>query len=127
MKFYFSLKNKMASFEEKIRSWVKIDDEVRRSQEHIKELREKRNQLTAGIHTYVKNNEELRNATINISDGRLRFVQTQTPQSLTFKFLHECLAEIIPNKETIEQILTHIKSRRNVKTASDIKRFYSNN
>lgn len=117
----------MASFEEKIRSWVKIDDELRRSQEHTKELREKRNELAAGIHTYIKSNEQLRNATINISDGRLRFVQTQTPQSLTFKFLHECLTEIIPNKETIEHILTHIKSRRTVKTASDIKRFYSNN
>ena len=116
----------MANFEDKVRSWVKLDDELRRVQDQARELRESRNDIASTIHTHVNNND-LRNATINISDGRLKFVHTQTPQSLTFKFLDECLNEIIPNKETVEQILAHVKSRRSIKTGADIKRFYSDN
>ena len=116
----------MAEFEDKVRSWVKLDDELRRVQEKARELRERRNDIAYSIHSYVSTND-LRNATINISDGRLKFVQTQTPQSLTFKFLEECLNEIIPNKDTVTQILSHVKSRRSIKTGADIKRFYSDN
>ncbi len=116
----------MSHFEDKVRSWVKLDDELRRTQDHARELRERRNDIASDIHTYVNNND-LRNATINISDGRLKFVQTQTLQSLTFKFLEECLNEIIPNKDTVNQILTHVKTRRSIKSGADIKRFYSDN
>jgi hypothetical protein len=116
----------MASFEDKIRAWVKMDDELRRCQEQTKQLREKRNQIASSIHNYVASNE-LNNATVNISDGRLKFVKTQIPQSLTFKFIEECLSEIITNKESVEEILNHIKSRRTMKSTQDIKRFYSDN
>ena len=116
----------MANFEDKVRCWVKYDDELRKTQERVRELREKRNEIASSIHNYVDNNE-LTNATINISDGRLKFVQTQTAQTLTFKFLEECLQDIIPNKNSIEQILNHIKSKRSIKTSNDIKRFYSDN
>jgi hypothetical protein len=117
----------MASFEDGVRKWVKLDDELRAVQERARELRENRNNVASGLHHYVDTHEQLRAATINISDGRLRFVQTQTPQSLTFKFLEESLNEIIPNKESVQQILTHIKNKRTMKLSSDIKRYYSDN
>jgi hypothetical protein len=116
----------MASFEDKIRAWVKTDDELRRSQEITKRLREKRNQIAGGIHNYVASNE-LNNATVNISDGRIKFVKTQIPQSLTFKFIEECLSDIITNTASVEQIMAHIKSRRSMRLTQDIKRFYSDN
>lgn len=117
----------MASFEDGVRRWVKLDDELRTVQERARELREKRNNIASGLHHYVETHDQLRAATINISDGRLRFVQTQTPQSLTFKFLEESLNEIIANKESVQQILTHIKNKRTMKLSSDIKRYYSDN
>ena len=117
----------MASFEDGVRRWVKLDDELRTVQERARELREKRNNIASGLHEYVDTHEQLRAATINISDGRLRFVHTQTPQSLTFKFLEESLNEIISSKESVQQILTHIKNKRTMKISSDIKRYYSDN
>jgi hypothetical protein len=113
----------MSNFEDKIRSWVKIDDELRRKQEEAKVLRDKRNTIANSIHSYVHSNQ-MNNTVINISDGRLKFVETQSSQALTFKFLEECLNEIISNSATVEQILTHVKSRRNVKKTADIKRYY---
>jgi hypothetical protein len=115
------------SFEESVRRWVKLDDELRGVQEHVRELRDTRNDIATALHQYVETHQQIRDATINISDGRLKFIQTQNTQSLTFKFLEECLTEIIPNKTTTEQIMTHIKNKRTVKTIPDIKRYYSDN
>lgn len=117
----------MDHFEDRIRSWVNLDDELRQVQQHMRELREKRNAVAGSIHTYINTNTHLKNASINISDGRLKIGETNTVQSLTFKFLEECLHEIIPNKESIAQILNHIKSKRSIKTSPDIKRFYTDN
>ena len=117
----------MEGFEDKIRSWVKLDDELRKVQQHVRELREKRSAVAGSIHTYVNTNTQLKNASINISDGRLKIGETHSAQSLTFKFLEESLNEIIPNKDSVSQILNHVKSKRSIKTIPDIKRFYSDN
>jgi seryl-tRNA synthetase len=117
----------MNHFEDKIRSWVKLDDELREVQKQVRDLRERRNTIANSIHTYIDSNTQLKNASINISDGRLKIGQTHTPQTLTFKFLEECLNEIIPNKDSVTQIVNHVKSKRSIKTTPDIKRFYSEN
>ena len=114
----------MNNFEEKIRKWVKIDDEIRNVSEKIRLLREQRNTVATSIHDYVNHNN-LNSTVINISDGRLRFVETQNTQTLTFKFLEECLNEIIENKASVDKIITHIKNKRTVKTLPDIKRYFS--
>ena len=114
----------MVGFEDSVRNWVKLDDELRRMNEKIKEIREKRAAIADSIHSYANQNK-LTNATINISDGRLKFIETQTSQSLTFKFLQECLEEIIPNKDSVSQIMNHIKSKRAVKYSPEIKRYFT--
>ena len=117
----------MSSFEDGVRQWVKYDDELKRAQDVTRELREKRGSVALSLHEYISTHPQLKTATINISDGRLRFIETQTTQSLTFKFLEESLSEIITNKETVDKIMHHIKNKRTSKTTSDIKRYYADN
>ena len=114
----------MGNFEDNVRKWVKIDDEIRKANEHARQLREQRNTIANGIYTYVNNNQ-LGNATVNISDGRLRFVETTTAQSLTFKFLEDCLSEVIQNNDSVKHIMTHIKNKRQSKSSPEIKRYFS--
>lgn len=116
----------MASFEDKIRNWVQIDNQLKTLNDQTRELRERKTQLTRNIHNYTQSNN-LANSTVNISDGRLRFGTMQTQQALTFRFLEQCLSEIIPNQESVQQILSHIKNKREVKSTPDIKRYYSDN
>lgn len=115
----------MSSFEDNIRSWVRLDNQLKILQEQVKNLREEKTGLTQNIHQYAQNNN-LSDRVVNISDGRLRFAQTQSTQALTFRFLEEALVEIIPNVETVNKILTHIKNKREVKKVPDIKRYYNN-
>ena len=46
----------MDGFEEKIRKWVKIDDEIRKINEKIRLLREERSTVAGSIHNYVNDN-----------------------------------------------------------------------
>ena len=115
----------MSSFEDNIRSWVRLDNRLKTLQEEVKNLRDERTRLTQNIYQYAQSNN-LTDRTVNISDGRLRFAQTQSTQALTFRFLEEALRDIIPNVETVNQILTHVKNKREVKRIPDIKRYYNN-
>ena len=78
------------SFENQIQQWVSIDNQLKQLNEKVKELRDKRNNLENNITTYASENN-LSNATVKISDGRLKFTNSKIPEPLTFKYLERTL------------------------------------
>jgi seryl-tRNA synthetase len=113
------------SFENQIQQWVSLDNQLKQMNEKTKELREKRNALEQNITNYASSNN-LSNATIQISDGRLRFANTKVPEPITFKYLEKTLGEIIKNEAQVQLIIEHIKQKRNIKIVPEIKRFSNN-
>jgi prefoldin subunit 5 len=113
------------SFENKLQQWVSIDNQMKDLNEQLKELRDKKNELNESITVHVENTN-LSNATVQISDGKLRFVKVKDTQPLTFKYLESCLKEIIKNEEQVNKILEYVKNKREVKYVSEIKRIYNN-
>jgi len=111
------------NFEDDVKNWVMIDNKIKQQSETIKDLRNKRNHLTSKIFSYAEENN-LENAVIEISDGKLKFQQSKQTSPLTFKFLEECLNECIQNEDQVKQIIKFVKSKREYKYVSDIKRFY---
>jgi len=114
------------SFEESIQNWVTTDNKIRSLNEELKELREERNSANDVIMAYVETNK-LANATVKISDGKLRFTSARQTAPLTLKYLNECLTKCIQNEEQVGLIMKYIKESRNVKYMPDIKRSYENN
>jgi hypothetical protein len=114
------------SFENSIKEWVKIDNQYKIMNHQLKELREKKNQAYDNISDYVETHS-LTNKIIEISDGRLKFANTQTTQSLTLGYIERCLTEIIKNPDQVKTIMNHIKNNREIKINSEIKRYYNNN
>lgn len=112
------------TFQEKIQTWVSLDNQLRILSDKSKELRNKRNEMCDEIFTYVKANK-LDNAIVQISDGKLRFVETKQQQPLTFKYIEECLNDCIDDEQKVKDILTYIKSNREPKILPDIKRSYN--
>lgn len=112
------------SFEKLIQQWVLIDNQLKQLNEKIKELREERNALEENINSHVTNNN-LSNATVKISDGKLKFINTRVPEPLTFKYLENSLKSLIKNENQIKVILEHIKQNRNIKLIPEIKRYYN--
>jgi hypothetical protein len=113
------------SFENNIQQWVLLDNQIKLFSEKLKELREKRNSLSENIHNHVNSNH-LSNSTVQISDGKIKFVNTRVAEPLTFRYLEKTLNEIIKNEAQVKTILEHIKQKREIKTVSEIRRFYRN-
>ena len=113
------------SFENQIQQWVSIDNQLKQINEKVKELREKRNTLEENITKYADSNN-LSNAYIKISDGRLKFTNTRVPEPITFKYLEKTLCEVIKNESQVKLIIEHIKQKRNIKIVPEIKRFSNN-
>ena len=113
------------SFENEIKQWVQLDNQLKELNERTKLLREKRNTLEKNITTYAASNN-LSNSTVQISDGRLKFTNTKVPEPLTFKYLEKTLGEIIRDEDKVQLIMEHVKQKRSVKIVPEIKRFSNN-
>jgi hypothetical protein len=113
------------SFENQIQQWVSIDNQLKQLNEKVKELRDKRNNLEDNITTYASENN-LSNATVKISDGRLKFTNTKIQEPLTFKYLERTLGEVIKNESQVKLIMEHLRQNRAVKIVPEIKRFSNN-
>jgi TolA-binding protein len=113
------------SFENQIQQWVSLDNQLKQLNEKVKDLRDKRNNLEENITSYASENN-LSNATVKISDGRLKFTNTKVAEPLTFKYLEKTLGEVIKNESQVKLIMEHLKQKRAVKIVPEIKRFSNN-
>jgi len=113
------------SFENQIQQWVQLDNQLKQLNEKTKELREKRNSLENNIVKYSSSNN-LSNSSIQISDGKLKFVNTRVAEPLTFKYLEKVLNDVIKNESQVKLIMEHIRQKREIKIVSEIKRFSNN-
>jgi len=113
------------SFENQIQQWVSLDNQLKQLNEKVKDLRDKRNNLEENITSYASENN-LSNATVKISDGKLKFTNTKVQEPLTFKYLEKTLGEVIKNESQVKLIMEHLKQKRSVKIVPEIKRFSNN-
>ena len=113
------------SFEGQIQQWVSLDNQLKQLNEKVKDLRDKRNDLEENITSYASENN-LSNATVKISDGRLKFANTKVQEPLTFKYLERTLGEVIKNEAQVRLIMEHLKDKRSFKMVPEIKRFSIN-
>ena len=114
----------MEEFKENIQNWVKFDNELQQLNSDAKEIRLKKQDLMENILDYSQRND-LENHTIQISDGRLRISNSKYTPPLTLQFIDSCLSDIIDNREHVDQIMSHIKSKRESKIEQTIKRYYN--
>ena len=112
------------NFQKHIQDWVTLDNQIKNLTREAKDLRSERNQLTNNIFTYAENNN-LENAVIQISDGKLKFQNVKQNSPLTFKLVKEVLDECINNEEHVHAIIEAIKNKRETKYSYDIKRTYA--
>ena len=113
------------SFEENIKKWVALDNQMKNLADQTKKLREDKNTAEEMILSYVET-QGLKNATVNITNGKLRFTETNQTSPLTLKYVEDCLGKCIGNATQVDQIMRVIKESREVKYSSDIKRYTNN-
>ena len=113
------------SFETNIKNWVAVDNEIKILNESLKKLRIDRNNICENILGYVDTNN-LANATVKISDGKLRFASVRQSPPLTLKYVECCLKQCLETEEEVNTIMQHIKESRTTKDTQEIRRTYTN-
>ena len=111
------------SFEENIRSWVHLDNEILILNEKLTNLKNKKKLLNNDIIVFL-NEKNINNPTIKINDGKLKIIDNQFHQALTYKHLNLCLLQFFRNdNDYVNKLINFIKSKRTIKTTQEIKRF----
>jgi hypothetical protein len=112
-------------FIQNIQFWVSLDNQLRAVQEKIKEMRERKHNLSGEITRYIQNNQ-LQKKRIEISDGSLGIYEKKEYSALTYGYIEKCLGDIIPDKKNVEYIMNYLREHRELKKSSfDIRRNYN--
>ena len=114
----------MEDFQKHIKSWVQLDNKIQEINHGLKELRDQRNDLGIQLYDYAHDNE-LETATIKINDGKLKFQNTKTMQSISLGLVETCLQDCLKNDKQVSDIMKYIKESRSVKINRDVKRYYN--
>ena len=110
-------------FQKNIQNWVTLDNQIKNLQQEIKSTRNNRNYLTNQIFTYAEKNN-LENAVIQITDGKLKFQNVKQTSPLTWGLVKETLTECLNDDTAVDKIIKIMKSKRDIKYSYDIKRTY---
>lgn len=112
------------AFEENIRKWITLDNQIKKFTTHVKSLREQKTHLSDTIIAYAVD-QNLSHNTVEITDGALKFQNIKVTAPLNFKFMTKCLNECIADEEQVKLLITYIKQKREVKYVPEIKRTYT--
>jgi hypothetical protein len=112
------------TLETKIKRWVELDNKIKETSEEVRDIRTEKAVINDEILEIIEE-KQLGKATVNISDGKLRFVATKHTAPLTLAYIEKCLSQLITNGKQVEQIMTYIKKNRETKSTMEIKRVYN--
>jgi Family of unknown function (DUF5760) len=112
------------TLEMKIKRWVELDNKIKETSEEVRDIRTEKSVINDEIIEIVEE-KQLGKATVNISDGKLKFVASKHTAPLTLTYIEKCLTELITNGMQVQQIMTYIKKNRETKITTEIKRVYN--
>ena len=112
------------NLEDKIKSWVSLDNEYKRLNDKIKEVRDKKNLLSDNIFIDLEE-RKIQNPTINISDGKLNVSDIKLQSAITYKYLETCFKDFLKDDEKANKLLEYVKNNREINKVKQIKRIYN--
>lgn len=112
------------TLETKIKRWVELDNMIKQTTEEVRDVRTERSVINDEIIEIIEE-KQLGKATVNISDGKLKFVTSKHTAPLTLTYIEKCLTDLVTNGKQVEQIMAYIKKNRETKTTTEIKRVYN--
>lgn len=108
-------------FVENVQKWSLYDRQLKLIAEKTKVIRDAKQNASKQIIEYMENNRLIHNK-IELSDGELKIVEKKDYSPLTFSYLEESLAKIIPEKAHVDYIIDYLKTNREIKVTQEIKR-----
>jgi hypothetical protein len=106
-------------FKQSIIRWVKLDDDLKKIRETVKEINEEKKQSEQYILTYLEN---IGQADVAISDGKLSRQVSKSQAPLKKENIHKALVDIVKDDNKAVQITDHILNSRETKQKISLRR-----
>ena len=106
-------------FVEVVKSWVKIDDDIRKKMQEVKELKDERKEFETFILEYM---DKINESVINISDGKLRRNKSASKGSLKQESIQTALLDITQDSGKAMQMTKYIMDSRPTVERVNLKR-----
>lgn len=103
------------------KSYYDLQQHINRINQQLQQIKEQKKYIETKLITEFKNNN-LQNQAITYQGHKIYMNQENNYDTLSFKFLEECLLKLFKNnKEKTQQIIKFIKSQRKKQTLTHIK------
>ena len=106
-------------FVEVVKNWVKINDDIRKKNQEIKELKDERKEFETFILEYM---DKINESVINISDGKLRRNKSASKGALKQDSIQHALLDITQDSAKAMQMTKYIMDKRPVVERVNLKR-----
>jgi len=106
-------------FVEVVKSWVSIDDEIRKKLIEIKELKDERKEFETFILEYM---DKINESVIDISDGKLRKNKSNTKGGLKQESIQTALLDITKDTNKAMEMTKYIMDNRPTTERVNLKR-----
>jgi hypothetical protein len=106
-------------FVEVVKSWVKLDDEIKKRNEEIKDFKTEKKEYEIFILEYM---DKINESVINISDGKLRRNKSSTKPPLKQEFIQNALLDITKDSVKAMEITKYILDNRPTTERINLKR-----
>ena len=108
---------------ENIQKWTIVDTHLKKILEKAKEYREMKTKISQSVCNYLQEHN-MQNTKIDITNGQIKVHEKKDYSPLTFTYVEESLAKIIPDKSHVEYIIKYLKDNREIKTSTELRRTY---
>lgn len=113
----------LTKFEESMKHWLLLDTQIRVANMKLREMRNQHAGLTKTVCDFIRENK-MENRKIETHDSKIEYYEKRMHPSLSYAFLEKHLEDIIHDTKKVEYIISYLKSKRETKTAWDIKRVF---
>ena len=112
----------MENFNKNIIEYCDIENKIRSKSEEIKYMRIKKDSLETNVIEFIESNN-LQDNIFNIAslDTKLKYVKSNTKESITYKFLETTLSKYFNDSDKVNDILNFIKNNRNSSSKVSLK------
>ena len=94
-----------------LKLWINYDNYLKEINKKIKVIKEKKEVAEIKL-TELMENHDLTNTKINVGNSNIMYSEIFTTNSLSYKFILECLGEYFNDYKKAEEICEFIKSER---------------
>lgn len=107
-----------------LKQWLKLDTQIRMANQQIRDLRKEKDSIAGTVCDYMKTHG-MEKRRIEAPDSRIELYEKKEYSTLTYGFLEKHLGDIISDSANVKQIIDYLKSKREVKKSTDLKRTFN--